>query len=68
MEKLILASLAISKAYVRRLAEQRDTVASNWLTQSGGVAAARVFITQPKLNADDIKDKGKPNRVEFALK
>jgi hypothetical protein len=30
--------------------------------------AERVFIAAPHLSAEGIKDKGKPTRVDFALK
>jgi hypothetical protein len=68
MEKLILTNITVSEEDLRRLANQRAAVTSAWLTKSGGVAAERVFITPPKLNGEGIKDKGKPNRVDFSLK
>ena len=68
MEKLILANITVSEEDLRRLANERATAVSAWLVKSGGVAAERVFITSPKLNGDDLKDKGKPNRVDFSLK
>jgi len=68
MEKLILANITVSEEDLRRLAEQRATATSAWLTKSGGIAAERVFVTPPKLDGEGIKDKGKPNRVDFALK
>jgi len=68
MEKLILTNITVSEEDLRRLADQRAAVTSAWLPKSGGVAAERVFITPPKLNGEGIKDKGKPNRVDFSLK
>jgi hypothetical protein len=31
------------------------------------VSRERMFLIAPKLNADGIKDKGAPNRVDFSL-
>ncbi|HQR50370.1 MAG TPA: DUF748 domain-containing protein, partial [Methylophilaceae bacterium] len=68
MEKLILTNITVGEEDLRRLANQRADAVSTWLTKAGSVAAERVFITPPKLNSEGIKDKGKPNRVDFSLK
>jgi hypothetical protein len=68
MEKLILANITVGEEDLRRLANQRAEITSIWLTKSGGIAAERVFVMPPKLDGEGIKDKGKPNRVDFSLK
>ena len=46
----------------------RAQAAKDWLVAKGGVPAERVFLVAPKLDAEGIKDKGKPERVDFSLK
>jgi hypothetical protein len=40
----------------------------DYLLETGKIPADRIFLVSPKLSADGIKDKGKPTRVDLALK
>lgn len=64
----MLADIQIDVEALRRLAEARAQAALNWLVGTGKVAAARVFLVAPKLDAKGITDKGKTTRVDFSLK
>ena len=68
MENLMLAHTQIAEDDLRLLANARAQAAKEWLVSEGKVPAERVFIIAPKLTAEDIKDKGKPTRADFALK
>jgi hypothetical protein len=68
MEKLILQHAQVSDDDLRTLASQRAQFAKDHLVERGGIAAERIFIVAPKLDAADIKDQGKPTRVEFSLR
>jgi hypothetical protein len=68
MEQLMLANAQASDEDLRLLAGARAQAAKTWLVETGKVAAERVFIVAPHLSAEGIKDKGKPTRVDFALK
>jgi hypothetical protein len=68
MEPLILASLAVTPEDLRALANQRAAAVRNRLETDGKVARERLFLVEPKLNADGIKDKGATTRVDFSLK
>jgi uncharacterized protein involved in outer membrane biogenesis len=68
MEQLMLANAQVTEENLRLLAEARAQAAKQWLVETGKVAAERVFIVAPHLSAEGIKDKGKPTRVDFALK
>jgi hypothetical protein len=77
MEKLILANTPVSEDMLRRLAERRAKAAEEWLVQTGGVPAQRVFMTSAKLGADvpkageqpaPDKPKASLSRVDFTLK
>ena len=68
MERLMLANLQGSDEDLQQLADQRAQAAKDWLVQSGKIEAERVFLIASKLTAEGIKDKGKPNRVDFALR
>lgn len=68
MEQLMLTNAQVTDEDLRQLAEQRAQVAKDWLVHSGKIPADRVFLVAPKLSAEGIKDKGKPNRADFALK
>lgn len=68
MEKLMLANAPAGDAELKTLADNRAMAVKRYLEQEGKVANERMFLTAPKLSAEGIKDGGKPNRVEFAIK
>lgn len=68
MERLLLAHIKLDENDPRWLAEARADVVRHFIEDTGKVAANRVFLVTPRLNADGIKDKGKPTRVDFALR
>jgi uncharacterized protein involved in outer membrane biogenesis len=68
MERLMLTNAAATEEDLRLLANRRAQAAKDWLVGKGGIAADRVFLIAPKLSGDGIKDKGKPERVDFSLK
>lgn len=68
MERLMLENAPVSDEELRLLADARAQAAKAWLVEAGKVAAERVFIVAPHLSAEGLKDKGKPTRVDFALK
>ncbi|WP_354685021.1 DUF748 domain-containing protein [Cupriavidus necator] len=68
MEKLLMANATVTEADLRRLAEQRALVVKQALEREGKVPESRLFLTAPKLGIDGIKDKGAPNRVDFAVR
>lgn len=68
MEPLILASLAVTPEDLRALANQRASTVRDRLETDGKVARDRLFLVEPKINANGIKDKGATTRVDFSLK
>ncbi|MDP5007512.1 MAG: DUF748 domain-containing protein, partial [Glaciimonas sp.] len=68
MEQLILTNAKVTPDDLRNLADQRAQAVRNYLETKGKIPLERVFLIAPKLTADGIKDKGKPNRVDFSLK
>ncbi len=68
MEKLLLEHAPVTDTELRALAEQRALTVKQALERDGKVPNARLFLTAPKLNAEGIKDKGKPNRVDFSIR
>ena len=58
MEQLILKHLQAAPEDLRALANQRATVVRNQLESAGKVPRERLFLVEPKLTTDDIKDKG----------
>jgi hypothetical protein len=67
MEALLLANATVTDEDLRSLADRRAQVVSASLTDSQHVPAERVFLVAPHLDAEGLKDKGKPTRVDFAL-
>jgi hypothetical protein len=65
--KLAAAGKAVSEEDLQRLAQARAQAAKDWLVESGKVAAARIAVVAPGMNAGGIKDNGRPTRVDFAL-
>jgi uncharacterized protein involved in outer membrane biogenesis len=68
MAQLMLANAQVGEDDLRLLAGARAQAAKDWLVQTGKIPAERVFIVAPKMGPEGIKDKGKPTRVDFALK
>jgi uncharacterized protein involved in outer membrane biogenesis len=68
METLMLTHAQVGDEDLRALANARAQAAKDWLVNEGKIPAERVFLVAPKLSADGIKDKGKPNRVDFSIK
>jgi hypothetical protein len=58
----------VTEEDLRLLADARAQAAKQWLVETGKIATERVFIVASKLDAAGIQDKGKPTRVDFALK
>ena len=50
------------------LADHRAQKVKDYLLETGKIPADRIFLVSPKLSAEGIKDKGKPTRVDLALK
>ncbi|WP_420995660.1 DUF748 domain-containing protein [Cupriavidus sp. 30B13] len=68
MEKLLLENAPVTNVELRQLAEQRALAVKQSLERDGKVPESRLFLTAPKLDAEGIKDKGAPNRVDFAIR
>jgi uncharacterized protein involved in outer membrane biogenesis len=68
MEQLILKNLTASPDDLRALATARAAVVRDYIEHTGKVQRDRLFLVEPKLNAEGIKDKGAPTRVDFSLK
>ena len=68
METLILTHTTVSDEDLHRLAEHRAQIVRDSLVDKAHAPAERVFLVAPKLDAEDIKDKGKATRVDFALR
>ncbi|RZF31489.1 DUF748 domain-containing protein [Paraburkholderia sp. UYCP14C] len=66
MKGALAANAPIDDASLRQLAQQRAQSVQQYL--EGKIDSSRVFIVAPKMNADDIKDKGATTRVDFGLK
>lgn len=67
-EKLILANLKITPEDLRALANQRAYAVRAWLEADGQIARERIYIVEPKLTAEGIKDGSPTPRVDFELK
>lgn len=68
MEALIRASLAVTPEDLRALANQRASAVRNALETEGKISRERLFLVEPKLTAEGIKDQGAKTRVDFSLK
>lgn len=68
MERLILANLAVAPEDLRALANARATAVRQHLETQGKIAAERLFLVDPKLTREGIKDKGATTRVDFSLR
>ncbi len=68
MEQLMLTNATATEEDLRVLANRRAQTTKDWLVGKGGIPADRVFLVAPKLAPEGIKDKGRPERVDFSLK
>ena len=70
MEKLMLQHAQVSDDDLRQLASQRAQAVRDALLASGQVGAERLFVVaaKPLSSEERAKLKGKPNRVDFAMK
>ncbi len=66
MEALLRGAATISQDDLRKLADARAQAVFEKLQVEG--PADRIFIVAPVLDAEGIKDDGKPSRVDFSLK
>jgi hypothetical protein len=66
MEQLMLANINAGDSEMRDLAERRAVAARDWLIEQGGVSAERVFMLEPKLEAE-VGGKRSGSRAEFSL-
>jgi Domain of Unknown Function (DUF748) len=67
METLLLADAKVTDDDLRSLAEHRAQAVRSRLIDGEHVPEGRVFLIAPRLDAQGIKDSGKPTRVDFAL-
>ena len=68
MERLLLANIKLDADDPRWLAEARADVVRHYIEDTGRVAASRVFLVTPKLDANGIVDGAAASRVDFALR
>jgi hypothetical protein len=67
MEQLMLANINAGDSEMRGLAERRAIAARNWLVEQGGVPDNRLFLLEPKVEAE-ADGKRSTSRVEFSLR
>lgn len=67
MEQLMLANINAGDSEMRDLAERRAVAARDWLVEQGGVPADRVFMLEPKVEAE-VNGKRWSSRAEFSLR
>ena len=67
MEALLLTNTQVSDEDLRSLGERRAETVRTSLVDGQHVPGERVFLVAPRLNAEGVKDQGKPTRVDFAL-
>jgi uncharacterized protein involved in outer membrane biogenesis len=67
MEGLLLANTIVADEDLRSLADRRAQTVRASLLDAEHVPRERVFLVAPRLDAEGVKDKGKPTRVDFAL-
>jgi hypothetical protein len=70
MEKLMLQHAKAGDDELRQLANQRAQAVRDALVSAGQIGAERLFIVaaKPLTSEESAKIKGKPNRVDFAMK
>jgi len=67
MEALMLENAKVTDEDLHSLADHRAQAVRTALIDSQHVPVERVFVVAPHLNAEGLKDTGKPTRVDFAL-
>jgi hypothetical protein len=67
MEQLMLANINAGDNEMRDLAERRAVAARDWLVGQGGVAGDRVFVLEPKVEAE-ADGKKSVSHAEFSLR
>lgn len=67
-ENMILANTQVTPEALRTLAQKRADAVRDYLEDIAGIERDRLFLIAPRLNAEGIKDKASPNRVDFLLK
>jgi uncharacterized protein involved in outer membrane biogenesis len=65
MKAALAANAPVDESALRSLAQRRATAVQQYF--DGKVDSKRIFIVAAKMNADGIKDKGAPTRVDFGL-
>ena len=67
MEQLMLANINAGDGEMRELAEGRAVAARDWLVGPGGVSGDRVFVLEPKVEAETGSKKS-VSHAEFSLR
>ncbi|PWT89086.1 MAG: hypothetical protein C5B56_07730 [Proteobacteria bacterium] len=67
MEALLLEDVKVTDEDLRSLADRRAHGVREKLVDVEHAPSERVFLVAPRLDAEGVKDKGKPTRVDFAL-
>ncbi|GAB1719608.1 MAG: Protein of unknown function DUF748 [Nitrosospira sp.] len=67
MEQLMLANISAGDSEMRDLAERRAVAARDWLVGQGGVPGDRVFVLEPKVEAE-ADGKKSVSYAEFSLR
>jgi hypothetical protein len=65
MKAALAANAPIDDGALGALAQKRASAVKAYF--DGKIDARRIFIVSPHMNADGIKDKGAPTRVDFSL-
>jgi uncharacterized protein involved in outer membrane biogenesis/outer membrane protein OmpA-like peptidoglycan-associated protein len=68
MEKLMLENLSVTDSDLRQLALDRANAIKAYLTATGKVDAARVFVLEPAAKPAEPAGKARASRVDFTLK
>jgi outer membrane protein OmpA-like peptidoglycan-associated protein len=68
MEKLMLANLTVTDSDLRQLALDRANAVKGYLTSTGKVEAARVFVLEPAAKPSEPAGKARASRVDFTLR
>ncbi|HEY6221993.1 MAG TPA: DUF748 domain-containing protein, partial [Candidatus Eisenbacteria bacterium] len=68
MEKLMLANLTVTDSDLRQLALDRANAVKGYLTGTGKVEGARVFVLEPAAKPSEPAGKALASRVDFTLR
>jgi uncharacterized protein involved in outer membrane biogenesis len=68
MEQLMLTNTSVNEDDLRALGDKRAVAVKDWLISAGSVPPERVLVVPPRLDTQDLKDKGRPTRAEFAIR